>query len=373
MNLTDGVSKRLYRLFSATICLAMGLTLPIGSAKASPPLDQRAADQPAEPTPEESQTAGQTGEPSTSEAAGPNQETQQLAEDGSALVAPEHSVPIPRPISERWKTFAELPLWEDGLSEMSYYDASCILYDTRRKYTRVHLMNRQFLDVRRRIKPGEKTEAEWIRPVFKMIIAEEIPTENYNYRFLTTVFLERPGLEPVKVAVSSQDWCGTTLKHLTWERFLSPDPETWFSVIISLSYFPDEGDQVYSDKANVDPYEALFLLARAVVAAGGEQRPMRLLKSMRTNHGAQREPTDAVLKPEGDPRPITVGLGTFDAQRVVVEWTGAPTWLDVETVPPYRLLAFRAGDVEAQLRYVERGPYWDRSWKSGFYRSGHAP
>ena len=43
-------------------------------------------------------------------------------------------------------TFAELPLWEDGLSEMCYYAAMDTIYGRPREYTRVHMFNRQWMD-----------------------------------------------------------------------------------------------------------------------------------------------------------------------------------------------------------------------------------
>lgn len=278
-----------------------------------------------------------------------------------------------RPVSDAWKKFSQLPLWEDGLSEMSYYDATCILYDKPRHYTRVHLMNRQYMHPVHHVKADK--DVEGALPIFKFVIAEEVPTENYNYRFLITAFMERPALRPIKVSASSQEWCGHTFKFLDWERRKEFAPKDWSLDVACYSYFGDEGDRWYplTGRAYVDAYECLFLFARAVVASGGEERPMSLLKSLRTNHMPDPNPLDATLKPVGEPRSVTVPLGRFEARRVVVDWEGDTTWFDVETAPPYRLLAFHAGDVEAKLRFVERRAYWDRSVPSGFYKQGQAP
>ncbi len=282
-----------------------------------------------------------------------------------------HVVDQPRFITDEWKRFSELALWEDGLSEMSYYDATCVIYDTKRSYTRVHLMNRQFMDERRWIKASDSTV--YRVPAFKFVVSEEVPTENYNYRILMTTFLERPNLEPLKVSVSSQEWCGHTFKILQWSRFQELEPKDWSLDLCSYSYFPDEGDVWWPLPSNTDAYESLPLFARAVVASGGQSRAMHLLRSQRSNRAPDPKPIDAVLKMEGGPRSIRVPLGKFEAQRVVVDWEGEPTWYDVETTAPFRVLEFREGDVNARLRLVERRAYWDRNCKSCFHEPNQAP
>ncbi len=284
----------------------------------------------------------------------------------------ELDIPIPREPSDGWKKFSELPIWEDGLSEMSYYDATCMLYNKPRKYTRVHLFNRQDMDRERSVKAHDKSKQ--VVPAFKFLVTEEIPTENYNYRFHTTAFLERPGLEPMKLTVSSQEWCGTTFKWLHWSRPAGYSPDNWSLDVCWYSYYGDEGDGWWPwPRSNIDAYEILPLYARAVAASGGEKREMHLLKSMHNAHRPDPIPMDAVLRVEGKARKVQVPLGTFEALRIVLDWEGAETWFDVETNPPYRLLAFKADDVTGRLRFVERRAYWDRKWKSGFHKPNMAP
>lgn len=277
------------------------------------------------------------------------------------------------PISDAWKKFGDMPIWEDGLSEMSYFDATCMIYDKPRKYTRVHLMNRQHMDTTFFVKASEHSKDP--KPAFKFIISEVIPTNNYNYRFHITSFMERPSLLPIRVSVSSQEWCGTTFKYLNWERNKEVPPKNWSLDVCGLSYWPTEGDRWFphADKSYIDAYESLFVYARAVVAAGGEAHRMKLLKSMHNNHMPDHKPLDANLRTDGQPRKISVPLGKFTAQRVVLDWNGAETWFEVEAVAPFRLLAFKADDVEAQLRFIERRSYWQPDSPSGFYKKGQAP
>lgn len=321
----------------------------------------------------------QDQKPSSAEPAAPVEPPQaspaEPVVEASAVPQVQVKVTLPRPVSDAWKKFSELSLWEDGLSEMSYYDASCVLHDKRRKFTRVHLLNRQSMDTTFWVKATEHTKTRI--PVFQLIISEEVPTDNYPYRFLTSVFLEHPSLEPFKVAASTQEYGGPTYKYLLWTRNWDNDqailPGDWAIDIASHSYWGLEGDRWVPKTADHDPYEGLFLYARAVVASGGESRQMHVLKTLRSNHAADPEPIDGILHTHGDIHKMKVPLGEFDARRVVLEWGGEPTWFEVETAEPYRLLAFRAGDVEAELRFVERGAYWDQNWKSGFYKPGEAP
>ena len=127
------------------------------------------------------------------------------------------AVAMPQSVTAgEWNRFSELPVWEDGSSEMSYYDAKDNIYGTPRKYTRIHMLNRQWMEPISGVKVA-KGSPESVA-VFKLNIAEEIPTENYDYRYLTTLFLRRPGLEPFKMAVSRQEWFGTTYKQLRWQN-----------------------------------------------------------------------------------------------------------------------------------------------------------
>ena len=158
-----------------------------------------------------------------------------------------------------------------------------------------------------------------------------------------------------------------------WTRDSQFEPTHWSLDVCSFSYFGGEGDRWWPSRANVDAYETVFVFARAVVASGGESRTMHLLRSMRSNHAANPNPIDATLRTSGADRSITVPLGRFKARRVVLDWTGPETWFDVESEAPFRLLAFRAGDVRAELRFVERRAYWDRRWPSGFHEPNEAP
>ncbi len=251
--------------------------------------------------------------------------------------------------------------WDDGLSEMSYYDATDTLYGKSRRFTRVQMTNRQWMSGESGVKAEEGPNSI---PVYKFVISEEIPTENYNYRYLTTMFLGRQDLAPFKLTSTSQEWCGTTFKHLRW----STDEMTY----LSFSYFGDEGDHVWHPPVSAVPFQALFLLSREVVASG---KPMELLvlPSVRSNHQIAPEPFKAKLSAEKESTQLTVPMGSVQATRVTLTSSASAAWFDVESKPPHRLLAFDAGGVTGRLKGVERRAYWNRSKPSQHYLQNKAP
>jgi hypothetical protein len=254
-----------------------------------------------------------------------------------------------------------LTIWDDGLSEMSYFAATDRIYGVDRRYTRVQLLNRQWMHKETGVKvdPGDPAAV----PVFKMNISEEIPTENYNYRYLVSVFLERLSLTPFKLAASSQEWCGTSFKSLRWkDNGLT---------IRSFSYFDGEGDRTWTVSGDVMPYEALPILARNV-AASRKARDLLVLAAARTTHAANDEASPARLVP-GSTKTVTVPAGRFDTVKVDLVWEGPETSFDVTTKPPYLLIRYRNGNARGELSLVERRPYWDRSSRSSFYDVNHAP
>ncbi len=254
-----------------------------------------------------------------------------------------------------------LRIWDDGLAEMSYYRAIDTIYGKPRPYTRVVLVNRQWMHPQTGIKTDLITSDSV--PVFKLNMVEEIPTENYNYRYQTTMFLERHHLKPFKMVASSQEWCGTTFKHLRWS-----DGEL---TVKNFSYIPNEGDTTSTINTDAVPYESLLLIARDVVASG-QSRTLNVLNPMRSRHGIEPQVTPATLT-IGDRSHVTTPIGTMCTVRVNVQWSGQPTSFVVESMPPYRLIRYRTGGNKGTLEQIERRAYWDRKWPSRFHKINQAP
>ncbi len=264
--------------------------------------------------------------------------------------------------------FGAMEWWDDGLSEMCYYDAEESIYGKTRKYTRVHLVNRQWMD---RVS-GVKADANGddVVPVLKFNIAEEIPTENYNYRYLTTVFVKRGSLEPFKMVTSSQEWCGATFKHLRWG---SSGIE-----LKCFSYFGDEGDGTFGLDREVVPHESLPMLARELVA-GGKERTLKVLVPMRSTHLIQPTVRETLLTfesfgPDQPFKTLKTKAGEFKVRRVAASTVESDhAYFDIEVAAPHRLVAFSAGGVRGVLKHFEKRAYWDRGNPSSFHSEGAAP
>jgi hypothetical protein len=266
--------------------------------------------------------------------------------------------------------FARSDSWDDGLCEMSYYDAAETIYGMPRHYTCVTLINREWLLPDQRVKAERPDPAAGQVPVLKLNVAEQIPTENYNYRRLVTVFLNRQTLMPEKLAASSQEWCGTTFRQCQWLAGRIR--------ILGFGYFENEADEEWTLPAEIDgvpafPEEALLILVHAAAAAGQDVR-LQLLPTARSNRLPEPVLRRAALSVAPDIRRVRVPLGSFDGRSVTVQ-TPDETWqFDVEAAAPHRLLrASMSPGREWALRFVERRAYWDRQWPSRYYRPNAAP
>jgi len=258
-------------------------------------------------------------------------------------------------------SLGSLRTWDDGLYEISYYRATDRIYDQERSYTRVQMVNRQWMGWQSaaQANPGE----EKVTPVLKLNISEEIPTENLNLRYMTTVYLSRFDLSLFKLVTSSQDWHGATFKHLRRDKN--------GLALRSFSYLNGEGDRFWRVVGDPIPHEGLFLVARDV-AAVGEPRPVHLLQPMRTVHLVAPKSTAAKLV-VGEVSEVTVPAGTFPARPVKLQWDGPATEFIVEAAPPYRLLRYGAGDARGELTKVERRLLSDPKSKSESPKPGETP
>ncbi len=257
-------------------------------------------------------------------------------------------------------------VWDDGLSEMCYYDATREIYGQPRRYTRVHLLNREWFD------PAGGTKTDRIDdpaaiPVLKLNISEEIPTENYNYRLLTTVFVRRDSLQPLKVAAVSQEWCGVTYKHLRW------GPTGLHAR--TFSYFEGEGEREWRIPGEPYPLEAAMLLAREAVAGGQPPQVLEWLPRLRGNRANADPPAvSAVARWElGGPTRIRVPAGSFEVRPVTLVTDAGETRLWVESAAPWRLIRLESEGETAVLRGCERRAYWDAGSVGKHYSPGNAP
>lgn len=129
------------------------------------------------------------------------------------------------PSTAGWRTD---PAWYAGKAEWALYDAVRPIYGKPRKYEATIFTNKQMMDPATTTKHAGDGGIE----VFKHNLSEMIPTENYTYRFLTTVFARTDTLAPYKIVFSSQEDCGATYKQFV----VDDDVEAH-----QFCYFPNGG------------------------------------------------------------------------------------------------------------------------------------
>lgn len=206
--------------------------------------------------------------------------------------------------------FSTMSRWDDGLAELCYYDAVDEIYGKPRQYTRVMVVNREWMNPSQMVKAESPAGSGGAGlPVFKSNIIEEIPTENYNYRYMVTLFLGRPGLRLEKAAASSQEWCGTTFKRAV-RREAGVE-------LAAFSYFEGEADQEWllPSDADIYPHEAIFLLAREA-GSSGVPMPLRLMPPLRSTHAKDPSLTRCTLAVEDAPHRVRTSMGILDARTV---------------------------------------------------------
>lgn len=111
-------------------------------------------------------------------------------------------------------SWAEDKLWDDGLAEVAVYNAARVVYNKPRYFDYVYILVKEDFNKQYRVKTDDY-EREDLYPVMKVNQFANIPTENYPYHFLTSIFYRRENPVQVhKYTNSSQEWCGNTFKLL---------------------------------------------------------------------------------------------------------------------------------------------------------------
>ncbi len=252
-------------------------------------------------------------------------------------------------------------VWKDGLTEISYFDMKERVQRQVRNFTQVQLLERQMIDPWTGVQAGR--EAKNKTEMLVLNIGEEIPLRNYDQRHQTSVYLNVPNLDPVRMTISSHEWPGSTFKHLRW----SPEDV----LITSCSYHADEGDRTWRTRHDAVPFEALFVMVRDIVS-GGPSGEFSVMGPMRSTHQVDPRSWRARFS-LGEPKEVTVKAGTFLARKAAMEWRGPATFFMVEAESPYRILRFEAGLAFGELVHYERRAYQKTSSSSEYYEPFKAP
>ena len=204
-------------------------------------------------------------------------------------------------------------VWDDGQAEVAHYDSRRRVYAVERAFETVIITVKEDFDRGRAVKADPPYAGRDLVTVLKMNVLSRIQTENYPYNYMTSVFVKRedPGVL-VKLAGSSQEWCGTTFKEVvTWDGM---------PYLLFHSYFDGQGDGRHPLALGRESLleDQLLLALRGARLQQGLPYRFNLYDSLITN--SVRPPAaHAVSATFVGAEDVTVPAGSFRAERIEVK------------------------------------------------------
>ncbi len=257
--------------------------------------------------------------------------------------------------------------WGDGQAEVSGYRLVQPRYGAPRDGTAVLVFVTEPFSVADRVKadPGApRKKGDAVLQVLKLNSMKSFRTGIYDYHLMTSAFLpvephpEARVLHPLKIAFSSQEWCGVVHEELT----LHPSEVRGRR----LSYFDGESDPAVKlpHPAGGIALDAMPVAVRGLLGpllAAGETKSLPVLASLeksRLDHEPVRWRT-GVLSRAKDAREVEVPAGRFSAEIYALEIEGETWRWAVEAEGARRLLSWEApGGERGELTGSDRLKYW---------------
>lgn len=240
------------------------------------------------------------------------------------------------------------PYWEDGLAEVAVYDAERVVYQKTRAFEFTQITVKEDFNQQFNVKTDDYRRAD-LFPVMKVNQFCRIPTEQYPYHYLTSLFFRRE--QPValyRMTTSSQEWCGATFKSVIDDGVSF---ELWYH-----SYWDGQGVGSRDLRRDALLEDALPYTLRALRFAQRPAFALTVLDLQQTNHA--RPPVYYAAHLATTPAPAADA--PEPAWRVAV--TLAPGKENVYWFAqqyPNVLLRHRAWDGRRlRLKSVRRHAYW---------------
>jgi len=243
-----------------------------------------------------------------------------------------------------WKDgFGRASIWNDGAAEVSTYRATDLREGTRRTSRAVLIVVAEDLLPDRLVKADHPERAARTLRVLKLNHVRSIQTGVYSYQQMLSAFLGADRLDPVKLTMTSHDWCGNSFAEWRSDR----------PAIEIRTYFESPGDA----DAPLVPGDALFY----------DSLPLRLrgLDFARTRGGTVRI-VDTVFAS----RPEPPGVDAADLQvaragsrwRVTLQRGAKKDVLEFEEAFPHRLARWdRSDGGSLELTSSQRLRYWEHN------------
>ena len=104
-------------------------------------------------------------------------------------------------------------LWDQGKAEVAQYQAQRVIYGKPRDFEYTLILVKETFNQEYKVKTDDYDRDDLFE-VMKINKFARIPTDNYPYHYMTSIFYKRDQPSTVyKLTNSSQEWCGTTAKY----------------------------------------------------------------------------------------------------------------------------------------------------------------
>ena len=241
-------------------------------------------------------------------------------------------------------------LWDDGQAEVATYDSHRVIYSKSRSYEATLITVKEDFDPKLYVKADNLLQGQPHPIVLKLNIAASIPTENYTYHFLTSLFVNRENPSRlIKLTMGSQEWCGNTFKEVQqWDRV---------ATLRYFSYFGGEGDGSFSLPLSPDDLleDQLPITLRSLRFRAGLRHSIRMVDSLVTNRAIPLKFTNAEISVQGSE---TVNF--IDCWRVQIQRQGNQDLYWFEKAYPNILVKCVSADGrDSVLKSRNRRKYWE--------------
>lgn len=264
------------------------------------------------------------------------------------------AAPLPANAASDWAAsgWAADPIWDDGQAEVSVYASERVVYGETRTFDTTLIVVKEDFNEAYTVKADWPFDGKRTYPVLKMNLVQEIPAGHYAYRYLASVFVDKADPRKlVKLAVSSQEWCGTTFK--VWKPGDPGDNFRWHS------YWDGEGDGAARIEPAADAFaEDQLLVTLRAMADKPLPTSVRILPSaLHTRRGAVEYVEGAFS--DGGTRAIRAAGRDYACREIILTLPQGRNRYYLDTVFPHVLVRFDRHDGQTlTLKETGRKVYW---------------
>jgi hypothetical protein len=240
--------------------------------------------------------------------------------------------------------------WDDGMAEVAVYEAERVIYGKPRQFAYTLITVKEDFNAEFNVKTDDYSRRD-LYPVMKVNQFARIPTDNYPYHFLSSLFFRRENpVQLLKMTTGSQEWCGNTFKTFS-------DEGSHYRFAYN-SYWDGQGDGQMQVEQDVLFEDQLPYTLRSLRFKEGLRLEAKVAENQQTNKATPPHIYQAVLVVEADRSPSEALPG--QVWRVEVQLDEGKTneyWFSQQ--PPHILLRQRTWDGRSlNLTSLERNDYW---------------